>query len=232
MLDLSTRATAAPNDVQNRAEAAWTRAERIAADQRLTINARNEDIAGLMQNAVNDIEGYAQPIISELEVEIQRLELAATPSVTPSPTEIAQAAYVRDLLANKWQTTTIQEALAEWQRAIVSGDRIVARVYRDFFIPVWQEKQAELLRPQFPHTKAADVRPSLEVLELVERTTEMLATPEELKARLALAEMRTKHEALTAARISALSRLNGTRYNPQTRALESGWQAGMARMIY
>lgn len=232
MLDLNTRAMAATNDVRNRAETAWARAERIAADQRLTVNARNEDISALMQTTVNDIESYAQPIIAELEAEIQRLELAATTSIVPSPTEIAQAAYVRDLLANRWQTMTIQEALEEWRRAIASGDRIVARVCRDFFVPVWQEKQAELLRPQFPHTKAAEVRPSLELQELVERTTEMLSTPEELKARLALEDMRTKHEALTTARISALSRLNGTRYNPQTRALESGWQAGMARMSY
>jgi len=227
------RTGAAAGGVTRRIDAVWQQAQKIAADGRLTAKAKADDISSLAQSALSDIEAFSTPVLDELEAEIERLEQAGVASVTPNVEEIAQLQYTRDALQSSWRDLkSVYAALGDWKSALDSGDRIRARVYRDFLVPVWQEKQAEYLRSQFPSTRASHVALTPDMQELVTRTDELLVTKEQLKARVALGEMKERYIALSGARSAAAARLKGATYDPRRRAIVSGIEAGLSRTHY
>jgi murein DD-endopeptidase MepM/ murein hydrolase activator NlpD len=121
------------NYYESRTEQAWSRAEAIAADKRLTGQARGEDISAVLREAQEEIEGMADHDLERIIADQDKARAASKRSMSVSPDEAAALNYLRESLTAQVAAKAIThgDVLSLWKDALASGDKAALRVFYD-----------------------------------------------------------------------------------------------------
>lgn len=196
------------------ADEAWQEAEALAADTRYSHEHKQETIKQRTDEAAAEVESRYREYVAEYEAKKPGLtEAAKMPQmITPTPEEAPMLLYLRQTL----ESEDIGTLRRVWGEALESQDKPLARVARD------------LVRANRRHENPT-WQPDARYTELSDRTDDLLAPPEVLKARQELAKLEQTRLRVNGAYQAAKQRLTGWRLNND--GLMDGRVAAITRSI-
>jgi hypothetical protein len=213
---------------------AYTKSEQIAQDTRFSDVHKATEHQRFITEALQWIDQHAKSTEENLNKTIARYEPLAAVQIAPSIDEAAALSYTKDVVLKQWETwaksnhkaATIsgvrdefgntnrpgiflgvrypQEMAKAWQDAINKGDKITARVYRDFAENFLRTAQG--LEPDEPLIGALEFIP-----ELQEKTLDMLRNDEQKQAAQKVRQARFELKELKRAVIGHRHRLENAR---------------------
>lgn len=213
-------AEAAADDMDNQIEGSLKAAEEIASSDKFTSSYKTEEIRRVLDAGYDEIASDIEKHSPEISERVAKLE-AWSRIPAPSGEDAVALQYTRERLAplltvpedgpnvndafskhlsNFQQLKQQLESIkAEWEIAIKAGDKVTARVFRDFgATPI-----AKLNQGPLPDWFA----------ELDAQTVDMLSTPEQLVWRKQLGRYREVQQRMQKARVQADRRLRNSGYD-------------------
>ena len=203
--------------VQDYANAEYARAEKIAADPRLTPQAKAEDIQTIFSAALDTVRERAAGQIESIERQLRETARKAQRPLAPSAEQAAQLIYVKDALTARAHGKGGDKVIMrEWEKALDIGDLLTVRVLLD-------GHGESLIRASRPNN--ADVPLGVKFNDLIKRSEDALATPEQRRARKDLLKLESTRIRLHEAQSAAERRFKNARL--QGTALIDGQRAAM-----
>lgn len=167
---------------QDYANAEYARAEKVAADERLTPQAKGEDIHGILDAALQEVQTRVQGQLESVERQLRETARKAQRPLAPSAEEAAQLAYVKDALTARAHGKGGDKVIMqEWEKALEIGDLLTVRVLLD-------GHGENLIRSARPKDRA-ELSLGRSFDELIRRSEDAIATPEQKKARADLLKL-------------------------------------------
>ena len=200
------------------ADTVFADVETIASNSRFNNEYKQEAIQELLANGLDSLDDVVSKVEKRLNNQIAKLRQLGGFRTSPLP-EVASIQYTHTLLRAEWERTPTHlvnppAILAKWEFAIQSGDRVTARVLKDYAAPAIQgfaktdrEKMALLMEQtddMYLTRENKDARVKLEEYEQYLQSAKIEAN----KARHRLSQTRFERGNLVDGRDVRLSRLN------------------------
>ena len=175
--------TATVSYVSRPSEAALEQLQKIATNDRLSVQAKAEDFTALKSETIAEIEKRFDDSLAEIEAKRRELDKIAHRSVSPSPEEADALAYTRDALQTRITSGALDYAglIQEWEMALAKGDRATLTVLTDYGTSF----ELTLMRAAGQKNAQTTER----VRRLVRQSEDSIASPEGRKARAELLKL-------------------------------------------
>jgi hypothetical protein len=193
-------------------DTAWAEAEKIAARQEYTPDYKQAEIKKLFGAALAEMESNYQYEVEKLDQEDKSLPKATRAPFAPSAEDAPRMLYtVEALRARAARMETINDLHTFWNEILEDGDTVTARVLLDHGVDIARR----ILQRTLKGKGAKNLNPmgDYRTRDLMTKTEDMLSTPEQKKARQALANVAATRFQLEITKSRALARLNGWKMN-------------------
>jgi len=176
--------------------------QKLADSEKYSVEYKQQTIQETLDSGLESLDIIIQEVEERLNKRISDLRLLGNFRTSPLPEEVAPIEYTHNLLRSEWERQPTHlvnppEILQRWELAIKSGDRVTARVLKDYAAPVIRN---------FARTDRE------KMASLIEQTDDMYLDESNKAARAKLKEYEVYlQNAQQQARL-ARQRLSGTRF--------------------
>ncbi|MEL6306982.1 MAG: hypothetical protein AAFQ52_02515 [Chloroflexota bacterium] len=186
----------------------------VLADERYSHTHRQQlfdnTVAKNLAKLEKDYAHYSQ----KLEADIAKLTPLVQYEAPVSETAAPQMIYMKDSLVPRWQTMSLHDMRQQWQTAIESGDKMTARIYRDFANPVMVGKT--------PTPRGVERTSDPIYEQLAEKTRVLLMTEKQQMQAAKLTAAKATLMRVKMAYSGNKAKLTGATYNRRTGEIKDG----------
>ena len=118
-----------------------TDVQKLADSEKYSIEYKQQTIQETLSGGLESLDIIVQEVEERLNKRINDLRMLGNFRTSPLPEEVASIEYMRNLLRDEWERQPTHlvnppAILQRWELAIQSGDRVTARVLKDYAAPV------------------------------------------------------------------------------------------------
>ena len=179
---------------------ALAKAGQIAANERLTLQARANDVKTITTAALAEVESRAKDELARIDESFPKLEAAARRPLSPNAEDVAALSYAREAFQAKARSEEDVHKL--WDRALVENDRTTLLMLADF--------GESFIRARRP-TNVRDMPLGEFFNQRLRRTEDAVATKEQIAARAELLKLEATRLRLRATLVATKQRLGSVR---------------------
>ena len=197
---------------------------KVITTERYTDEHKSEVFTEAKQTIINRVEDAYTRDIEVLEADITHLEGIVNYDPSIQDADAPKMLYTKDALQARWQSMSNADMASHWKNAIAHGDKMTARIYRDF-------AQSAMIN-KLPVSPVTNMRPLSDgnYDQLAKDTQAILHTDEQTQSTLQLDYARKMRLNLITSHNRAMRDLQGASYSSDG-AIVSGRVLAMSELI-